>query len=100
MFSRFAVLAVEPTAQQDYDRSTFHRRGNNAVTQDPFTDRLADRVRRGCVRAARSRHLKSDRHHSSQGDCCEDSAAYRQFGFHQGRNPKGARQRLIEPERE
>jgi len=35
MFSRFAVLAVGLTAQQSYDRSTFHRRGNNAVTQIP-----------------------------------------------------------------
>ena len=39
MFSRFAVLAVGLTAQQSYNRSTFHRRGNNAVTQDPSTFR-------------------------------------------------------------
>jgi hypothetical protein len=26
-------------------------------------------------------HLKSDRHHSSQEDCCEDSAARRHFGL-------------------
>ena len=35
MFSRFAVLAVGLTAQQSYDRSTFHCRVNNAVTQIP-----------------------------------------------------------------
>ena len=40
MFSRFAGLAVGLTALQSYNRSTFHRRGNNAVTQDPSTFRV------------------------------------------------------------
>ena len=41
LFSRFAVLAVGLTAQQSYDRSTFHWRGNNAVTQFPLHLRRA-----------------------------------------------------------
>jgi hypothetical protein len=36
MFSRFAKTPVGLTAQQSYDRNTFRRRGNNAVTQIPL----------------------------------------------------------------
>jgi hypothetical protein len=42
MFSRFAKTPVGLTAQQSYDRNTFRRRGNNAVTQILYIPRKAN----------------------------------------------------------